>query len=883
MGGFLAWGDERPGADLTCRVCGRTAPAAHVATVTPPWRGPFEVRRCASCRSLELLDDPIESSSTDRHVDDYVEGGAGIGTIAEAIDQVDPGRVRRFLDVGCNYGFGLDLARFTHGWEVVGVEPSIAGRRGAAELDLDIRSVYLDEGTDLGEPFDLVLASEVIEHVLDPVAFARTLAAQLAPGGRLLLTTPAAEHVVPSSDETEVVVALSPGLHVFLAGADGLEQLLHRAGFGAVRVTRRRGTLHVVAAVDPDASLDADGGRIDAPALERYYAMRARSAPLDSALANGAATRVVRSAVSRGDFTAAADLVPTMLEAMRRRHGLDLAEPMAITAALEAGHEAPWHLANAAFALGMTALVHHDDPVRAAELFELTAAATRSWERQAGLLDLDSADLAVQATLHRALALARQPDGHQAPSATRALDLVTTTSPHRALTVAEMQCRVVVELVARGSYDAALALLDLAAARVATLATVAPLDCAVTVLDTTFSLGMLLLNTGRPEEAAAWFRRCARLADARGDAHAAHLGEASRTHLALADAARSSDLLHADDGWPGGAQIAHQVDVHWTDAAGTFLEGWAHLGPEAVREITVRVGDRSVSSPPHPTPHLLQYWPDVPEVAAAGFSAYVPGSPHGAVALVLRTDEREVELRLDLPAEQLPELEMFDALSTATEHIRKLIADAPPGPVLAIGIRSASEAMLAMHTDVFGGREHVGFDIHPGLGVDVVGDAHRLAELVPNDHFAVVVSSSVLEHLAMPWIVAAECAKVLRPGGLAIHLAPWTWPTHAQPNDFWRMSSNGLRQLFGPATGFRVVAGGDVESAVIIPTGPRRVDEIRMPTTASASTSWVAAEKVDDRARDLRWTYDADEGATLARSYPTEALSERPPTAERTR
>jgi len=46
--------------------------------------------------------------------------------------------------------------------------------------------------------FDYIIASEIIEHVADPAAFLRCLLTVLAPGGRLVVTTPHAEKIAHS-------------------------------------------------------------------------------------------------------------------------------------------------------------------------------------------------------------------------------------------------------------------------------------------------------------------------------------------------------------------------------------------------------------------------------------------------------------------------------------------------------------------------------------------------------------------------------------------------------------------------------------------------------------------------------------------------------------
>ena len=99
---------------------------------------------------------------------------------------------RTALDVGCGAGLLCEpLARL--GAEVTGVDAApelIAAARAHASgqgLAIDYRACGVEE---IAGEFDLVTAMEVIEHVAAPEAFLRDLAARLAPGGLLILTTP---------------------------------------------------------------------------------------------------------------------------------------------------------------------------------------------------------------------------------------------------------------------------------------------------------------------------------------------------------------------------------------------------------------------------------------------------------------------------------------------------------------------------------------------------------------------------------------------------------------------------------------------------------------------------------------------------------------------
>jgi 2-polyprenyl-6-hydroxyphenyl methylase/3-demethylubiquinone-9 3-methyltransferase len=124
-----------------------------------------------------------------------------LGFIREAIDHhfaadersLSPLEGRTALDVGCGAGLLAEpLARL--GAHVTGIDaaPELveAARTHAGQSGLAIR--YLaGEVAALDGQFDLVTALEVVEHVADPASFVRTLADRLAPGGLLVMSTPA--------------------------------------------------------------------------------------------------------------------------------------------------------------------------------------------------------------------------------------------------------------------------------------------------------------------------------------------------------------------------------------------------------------------------------------------------------------------------------------------------------------------------------------------------------------------------------------------------------------------------------------------------------------------------------------------------------------------
>jgi len=100
----------------------------------------------------------------------------------------------RLLDIGCGGGLLAEpLARL--GADMVGIDPAaenvVIARAHAAEtgVTVDYRTTLAETLAEAGERFDVVLAMEVVEHVVDVPSFVATCASMVKPGGLLMMAT----------------------------------------------------------------------------------------------------------------------------------------------------------------------------------------------------------------------------------------------------------------------------------------------------------------------------------------------------------------------------------------------------------------------------------------------------------------------------------------------------------------------------------------------------------------------------------------------------------------------------------------------------------------------------------------------------------------------
>lgn len=95
----------------------------------------------------------------------------------------------RLLDVGCWTG-SLLVAASARGWDAVGIEPSAWAAGRARERGLEVHERQLgDDGLETGG-FCVVVACDVLEHLLDPHKAVIRLSELIEPGGALFVTVP---------------------------------------------------------------------------------------------------------------------------------------------------------------------------------------------------------------------------------------------------------------------------------------------------------------------------------------------------------------------------------------------------------------------------------------------------------------------------------------------------------------------------------------------------------------------------------------------------------------------------------------------------------------------------------------------------------------------
>jgi SAM-dependent methyltransferase len=175
--------------ELSCELCG------YAGDMAPHFPGKGIVK-CPRCNLVFFASDGADPSSL--YTDEYFSGGEYLDYVAERkvhqwnfADRIRD--VRRYapsgnlFEIGCAYGFFLDLAR-AH-WKVRGVDITPSGIQHARSLGLDATCVDFLDMPDEPESQDAICLWDTIEHLPRPVKAIQKAARWLKRGGVLFATT----------------------------------------------------------------------------------------------------------------------------------------------------------------------------------------------------------------------------------------------------------------------------------------------------------------------------------------------------------------------------------------------------------------------------------------------------------------------------------------------------------------------------------------------------------------------------------------------------------------------------------------------------------------------------------------------------------------------
>lgn len=138
---------------------------------------------------------------------------------------------KRFLDVGCNYGYAVQAAKALQleafGIDIDDIAVGTAKKEFGAE---NFALSSIEEYAAQGKKADIIYTSEVIEHIHNPDSFIEALSKVMEPSGVLYLTTPDGNHFMIPQDFTSWEAVIPPE-HIVYFSRKGIKTALERHGF----------------------------------------------------------------------------------------------------------------------------------------------------------------------------------------------------------------------------------------------------------------------------------------------------------------------------------------------------------------------------------------------------------------------------------------------------------------------------------------------------------------------------------------------------------------------------------------------------------------------------------------------------------------------------
>jgi SAM-dependent methyltransferase len=303
-----------------------------IASIVPP-HDLVSYIVCPACKTLFQTDftTPNYSTTIPEAVKFYVEQGAGLETLVLPAFIAGNRNKRRYMEIGCGFGFGLDFAKRVFDLQIQGIDPSEFAKEGGRLLEIPIDTE--DFGPEVvrrhGEQ-DAIAAMEVLEHFSEPIKFLATARRNLAPDGLLIITTPDA-NAISFGEEHPNLAVLTPGYHAVIFNQESLKLALQTVGFSDLQVGTRGATLFAIAG---NRASEIIFDSLFEPTLYRTYLEKRLRLHADKMLEIGLGYRLMKLLVNSSEYTAAEEVLNGLAYLIWRRDRIDVLDPHKLLASL---------------------------------------------------------------------------------------------------------------------------------------------------------------------------------------------------------------------------------------------------------------------------------------------------------------------------------------------------------------------------------------------------------------------------------------------------------------------------------------------------------------------------------------------------------------------
>ncbi len=279
------------------------------------------------------------------------------------------------IDIGCGLGFASSYVRFL-GRECLAFDPGSAARLSTEILKIPISQDY---ATVLNTPTKnpkLVFASEVLEHVDDPLSFLQSLKEITGESGYVMITTPNAEFVTRDNSKNTILSILAPGQHLFLLDEKSLSKIMLSAGFSWVKTWTNEERLFAIAG-PKEVSLSNSFSQTDFLSYLAFNLEDQRVSKIIRYRSYG--YRLFKEYVNLGQYEEGSNIFAGLTEAYSEL-GLKLDDPRSIVAklnsvtdngfSLPSPEQYPFNLALLMYLQGIVLIAYRHDRIGAAPYFK---------------------------------------------------------------------------------------------------------------------------------------------------------------------------------------------------------------------------------------------------------------------------------------------------------------------------------------------------------------------------------------------------------------------------------------------------------------------------------------------------------------------------------